>query len=64
VHRRDDFRGAPDSVNKMHALVASGGMDLRIGQVTLLEGGDGQLTAGAATDDRARGVLLMTRART
>jgi thioredoxin reductase (NADPH) len=45
VHRRDDFRGAPDTVNKMRALVTSGRMDLRIGQVTLLEGGDGQLTA-------------------
>jgi len=47
VHRRDDFRGAPDSVNKMRALVASGGMDLKIGQVTTLEGGDGQLTAAS-----------------
>jgi thioredoxin reductase (NADPH) len=45
VHRRDDFRAAPDSVNKMRALVASGAIDLRIGQVTALEGGDGQLTA-------------------
>jgi len=45
VHRRDEFRGAPDSVNKMRALVASGDMDLKIGQVTELEGGDGQLTA-------------------
>ena len=45
VHRRDEFRGAPDSVNKMRALVAAGGMDLKIGQVTALEGGDGQLTA-------------------
>src|SRR5579884_1732537 len=26
VHRRNEFRGAPDSVNKMRALVASGGM--------------------------------------
>ena len=34
MHRRDDFRGAPDSVNKMRALVAAGGMDLKIGQVT------------------------------
>ncbi len=47
VHRRDDFRGAPDSVNKMRALVAAGAMDLKIGQVTLLEGGDGQLTAAS-----------------
>jgi thioredoxin reductase (NADPH) len=45
VHRRDDFRGAPDSVNKMRALVASGGMDLRIGQVATLEGSDGVLAA-------------------
>jgi thioredoxin reductase (NADPH) len=45
IHRRDDFRAAPDSVNKMRALVASGAMDLRIGQVTALEGGNGQLTA-------------------
>ena len=47
VHRRDDFRGAPDSVNKMRALVAAGGMDLKIGQVTALEGDDGQLAAAA-----------------
>ncbi len=45
LHRRDDFRGAPDSVNKMRALVAAGAMDLRIGQVTELEGAGGQLTA-------------------
>jgi thioredoxin reductase (NADPH) len=45
VHRRDEFRGAPDSVNKMRALVAAGGMDLKIGQVTALEGADGQLIA-------------------
>jgi thioredoxin reductase (NADPH) len=45
IHRRDDFRAAPDSVNKMRALVASGAMDLRIGQVTALEGEGGQLTA-------------------
>ena len=45
VHRRDEFRGAPDSVNKMRELVASGGMDLKIGQVSALEGADGQLAA-------------------
>ncbi|MEP7032266.1 MAG: NAD(P)/FAD-dependent oxidoreductase, partial [Pseudolabrys sp.] len=45
LHRRDDFRGAPDSVNKMRALVAAGKMDLKIGQVTELEGADGQLSA-------------------
>jgi thioredoxin reductase (NADPH) len=45
VHRRDEFRGAPDSVNKMRALAAAGEMDLKIGQVTELEGEDGVLTA-------------------
>ena len=45
VHRRDEFRGAPDSVNKMRALVAAGDMDLKIGQVSGLEGGDGLLAA-------------------
>lgn len=50
VHRRDDFRGAPDSVNKMRALVASGAMDLKIGQVTDLEGTDGALTAVSIKD--------------
>ncbi len=47
VHRRDDFRGAPASVSKMRALVEAGAMDLRIGQVTLLEGNDGQLSAAS-----------------
>jgi thioredoxin reductase (NADPH) len=45
IHRRDDFRGAPASVAKMRALVAEGAMDLTIGQVTELEGANGQLTA-------------------
>ena len=47
VHRRDDFRGAPDSVNKMRALVDAGSMDLKIGQVAELEGDNGQLTAAS-----------------
>ncbi|MGC1466224.1 MAG: NAD(P)/FAD-dependent oxidoreductase [Pseudolabrys sp.] len=45
LHRRDEFRAAPDSVNKMRALVSSGAMDLKIGQVTALAGADGQLSA-------------------
>ena len=46
VHRRDAFRAAPDSVNKMRALVASGKMALHIGQITELVG-DGDVLAGA-----------------
>ena len=43
VHRRDDFRAAPDSVNKMRALVAEGKMKLHIGQISELTGADGVL---------------------
>ena len=50
VHRRDDFRGAPDSVNKMRALVAAGAMDLKIGQLSDLEGTDGKLAAVSIKD--------------
>lgn len=45
LHRRDDFRGAPHSVEKMRALVAEGKLRLIIGQVTGLVGADGQLAA-------------------
>ena len=45
VHRRDDFRGAPHSVNAMRALVADGAMDLVIGQVSALHGAAGVLEA-------------------
>ncbi len=43
LHRRDEFRGAPHSVEKMRALVAAGGMRLVIGQVTALHGSGGRL---------------------
>ncbi|MEQ1577894.1 MAG: NAD(P)/FAD-dependent oxidoreductase [Hyphomicrobium sp.] len=43
MHRRDDFRGAPHSVEKMRSLVAEGTVKLVIGQVTKLEGSNGQL---------------------
>jgi thioredoxin reductase (NADPH) len=45
LHRRNEFRAAPDSVNKMMALVSEGKIDFVLGQVTSLEGADGQLTA-------------------
>lgn len=44
VHRRDDFRAAPDSVNKMRALVAEGKMALHIANIQDLHGADGQLS--------------------
>ncbi len=45
VHRRDEFRGAPDSVEKMRHLVASSAAGLHIGQISGLEGEGGQLEA-------------------
>jgi thioredoxin reductase (NADPH) len=44
LHRRSDFRAAPDSVNKMMALVGDGKINLVVGQVTALAGGDGQVS--------------------
>lgn len=43
IHRRDEFRAAPDSVSKMRALVAEGKMDLKIANITGLNGSDGQI---------------------
>jgi len=45
VHRRDDFRAAPDSVAKMRELVAADEMALHIGQVTELHGTAPELEA-------------------
>src|SRR5579871_4051669 len=43
LHRRTEFRAAPDSVNKMMALVGEGKIDFLLGQVTALHGDNGQL---------------------
>jgi len=45
MHRRDEFRAAPHSVNAMRELVASGKMDLVLGQMTGLKGENGELSA-------------------
>ena len=52
MHRRDQFRAAPDSVNKMRALLADGKIDLKLGQVTGLEGEGGVLRAANAKPDK------------
>jgi thioredoxin reductase (NADPH) len=52
LHRRSEFRAAPDSVNKMLALVGEGKIDFVLGQVMSLEGGDGQISkANVKTND-------------
>ncbi len=43
LHRRSDFRAAPDSVNKMMALVGEGKIDFVLGQVSSLEGDAGRI---------------------
>lgn len=52
VHRRDEFRAAPDSVSKMRALVASGKMNLKIANLTTLNGADGQISSLTLQDDQ------------
>lgn len=50
LHRRDEFRGAPDSVNKMRALIDEGKAALHIAQLAGLKGEDGHLQAVAVKD--------------
>ena len=50
VHRRDEFRAAPDSVEKMRDLVANGKIDLRIGQIKQLNGAGGQISSVTLED--------------
>jgi thioredoxin reductase (NADPH) len=45
IHRRDDFRGAPDSVEKMRKLVAEGKIRFIEGQVKELKGDNGELSS-------------------
>lgn len=44
LHRRDDFRAAPDTVNKMRELVAAGKMTLKIADLAGIEGTAPQMT--------------------
>ena len=50
IHRRDDFKAAPQSVAKMRALCAAGEMQLLIGQITGFESSNGYLTNIAVTN--------------
>lgn len=50
IHRRDEFKAAPQSVTKMRALCAAGKMELIIGQITGLESSNGKLTEIALTN--------------
>ena len=45
VHRRPEFKAAPDSVKKMFALVEAGKMTFETGQISGLQGDNGQLSS-------------------
>ncbi len=49
IHRRDDFKAAPQSVAKMRALCGAHEMRLEIGQITGLESSKGKLAEIAVT---------------
>ena len=48
MHRRDKFRGAPDSVNKVMELVEHGKINFKLGQMVKLNGEDGILQSVSA----------------
>ena len=50
IHRRDEFKAAPQSVAKMRALCAAGKMQLIIGQITGIESSNDKLTEIAVTN--------------
>ncbi|MGB6388788.1 MAG: NAD(P)/FAD-dependent oxidoreductase, partial [Methyloceanibacter sp.] len=64
LHRRAEFRAAPDTVRKMRELEAQGLVRFELGQPVGLKGGDGQLEAvtvkraDGSTDDIAADRLL------
>ncbi len=61
LHRRDEFRGAPHSVERMRELVAGKKMHLRIGQVTTLHGEDGALAGATIRTKEGEERLACTR---
>lgn len=59
IHRRDEFRAAPHSVEKMRALVKAGGMRFVIGNLSSVQGVDGFLSSvTAGTEDITCDMLL------
>lgn len=49
IHRRDEFKAAPQSVEKIRALCAAGEIELIIGQITSLESSSGKLNGIAVS---------------
>ena len=61
VHRRDEFRAAPDSVKKMHALLDEGKINFQLGQVSGLKGEGGQLAAATVKGKDSETEVACTR---
>ena len=61
VHRRPEFRAAPDSVNKMFALQERGLLSFRQGQVTALAGEEGELKTAVIKGPDGKFELAATR---
>ncbi len=58
IHHRDGFRAAPDSVNKMRALVAEGKMEFIVASIKALQGTDGTLS-GITISSKERGDVTL-----
>ncbi|HMN88226.1 MAG TPA: NAD(P)/FAD-dependent oxidoreductase, partial [Bauldia sp.] len=58
VHRRDEFRAAPDSVRKLKELIEAGKVRFQLGQVTGLKGEGGQLPAALVKDPKSAEVEI------
>jgi len=61
LHRRDEFRAAPHTVQQMRDLVEAGQVQLRIGQVTALDGANGALSSVTISTATAPETLLVDR---
>jgi thioredoxin reductase (NADPH) len=61
VHRRDAFKAAPASVNRMKELVMEGKINFLMGQISKLEGADGQLSAVHLAMDAGEAMVHATR---
>jgi thioredoxin reductase (NADPH) len=61
VHRRDAFKAAPASVNRMKELVMEGKINFLMGQISKLEGSDGNLSAVHLTMDAGEAMVHATR---
>jgi thioredoxin reductase (NADPH) len=61
VHRRPEFRAAPDSVNKMFALQELGKLEFEVGQVTALAGAGGVLSGATIKGPKGDTQVACTR---